>query len=511
MPYNNETKVMGGDAAHDMTTELCFMPPNGPFDGESMESMVTGTLTSKYDVDWIALEMSEGKEYTFTIAGDDVLTDTVLTLYDSKGGVIMTMDDVDMDGDGRADSLHPTIEYTPEAGTGTQKYFIAVSAYTGNPGTNVIMAPASYTVTANEMVLPDPTEGSMITGTDTPDDPATTDVDESAVDDKLRGTDMNDMISGLNGNDSLYGMAGDDELNGGDGDDLLSGGPGADKINGGDGTDTVEYSYSQMGVTINLATGTATGGDAEGDTLGDDIENVIGSMHDDTLTGTRNENSIWGLGGNDELDGGRRDDKLFGGAGDDDLDGGAGDDELTGGYGADTLTGGDGVDTVSYMGSMMGVTVRLHSNQIMGGDAEGDVFADTATASYTNEDGDEVEVMLPDFIHLNGSGMADVLAGDFRNNIIKGGGGDDKIYGGPNPEDAHEMNSGITNADMLYGQGGNDMIFGGAGVDTLRGGAGDDMLHGGPGADMLFGGSGSDMIYADDDDTMIVGGEAAHR
>ena len=42
-----------------------------------------------------------------------------------------------------------------------------------------------------------------------------------------------------------------------------------------------------------------------------------------------------------------------------------------------TLTGGDGVDTASYGGSMMGVTVRLHSQQAMGGDAEGDTWGDT--------------------------------------------------------------------------------------------------------------------------------------
>ena len=490
MPYRNESKLMTQDAPADVSTELCFNPPNGPFDGESAESKVTGTLTSKFDVDWIALEMSEGKEYTLTLAGSETLTDTRIRLLDSKGNEIMALDDIDMDGNGVADSLHPVIKFTPEAGSGTQKYHIEVSAFTGNPGTNVITAPAAWTLTADEMALPDPTDGAVILG--------------GMGDDKLRGTPRNDTISGAEGNDSLSGNAGDDVLNGGDGADLLSGGPGADEINGGDGTDTLDYSDSQMGVTINLTDGTARGGDADGDTIGSDIENVRGSMHDDTLTGTRGDNSIWGLGGDDELDGGRRDDTLFGGAGDDDLDGGAGDDTLIGGYGADTLTGGTGADTVSYVGSLMGVTVRLHSQQAMGGDAEGDVFADTFTTSYTNEDGDEVEVTLPDFIHLTGSGMADILAGDFRDNTIMGGGGDDKIYGGPSPADAHEM-SGITNMDTLMGQGGDDTIFGGAGADTLMGGAGNDVLNGGPGVDTAWGGRGSDLIHADADDVNIYG------
>ena len=45
----------------------------------------------------------------------------------------------------------------------------------------------------------------------------------------------------------------------------------------------------------------------------------------------------------------------------------------------DTLTGGEGDDTASWAGSMMGVTVRLHTGQVMGGDAEGDTWGDMVT------------------------------------------------------------------------------------------------------------------------------------
>ena len=91
-------------------------------------------------------------------------------------------------------------------------------------------------------------------------------------------------------------------------------------------------------------------------------------------------------------------------------------------------------------------------------------------------------------------------------NTIMGGGGDDKIYGGPNPADADkESDAGLTNADTLMGQGGNDMIFGGVGNDTLHGGDGDDMLNGGAGNDTFWGGHGSDMIYADAADRVIYG------
>ena len=77
--------------------------------------------------------------------------------------------------------------------------------------------------------------------------------------------------------------------------------------------------------------------------------------------------------------------------------------------------------------------------------------------------------MVADIEHLTGSANDDILAGDLRNNTIMGGGGNDKIYGGPNPADADkESDAGLTNADTLMGQGGDDMIFGGVGADTLQ-------------------------------------------
>ena len=451
-----------------------------------------GSLDPKTDEDWIRIELTAGMVYTIGLSGrgDDGSADTILKLFDSKGGHIATNDD--MEG-----SLNSELVFTPEQ-SGT--YYISASAYTANPSQD---NSGDYMVTVTEMDPPDPTVGKDIMGT--PDDPDTLDVDESIANDKLSGTDAGEMISGLGGNDTLNGGAGDDTLDGGAGDDLLNGGPGADTLMGGAGDgDTISYGYSPAGVTINLDDGTARGGNADGDTIvdmGEDrVENVIGSEHDDVITGNRYVNSLWGRGGNDELDGLRGNDMLFGGSGDDDLDGGRGDDTLEGGYGADVLTGGDGDDdTASYAGSMMGVTVRLHNSKAMGGDAEGDTFGGTVEATYTDMDDEEQTVMLPDIANLTGSANADVLAGDFRDNIIKGGGGDDKIYGGPG--------GGVdsTNADTLMGEGGNDMIFGGAGGDTLMGGAGNDMLVGGAGADTYMGGAGSDMIYADAMDTVING------
>ena len=489
MPYKNESMLMG-DAANDTSTQLCFSPPEGPF---GRGNQVTGTIGAG-DEDWIAIKLTEGNEYTITVGGDTVdgrLNDSVLKLMDGKGGLISMNDDTDA----AKGMLGSTLKFTPEAGSGTQVYFISVSGYTGNPGANNT---GGYTVNVEEVAVLPAGEGADIMAT-------------SDNDHKLTGTDDSESIAGMGGNDTLIGLGGDDTLSGGGGNDLLNGGPGADTLKGGAGEmDTISYDYSPAGVTINLGDGTARGGDADGDTIvdmGDDrIENVRGSMHDDILIGNTSKNSLWGLGGNDELDGGRRDDKLFGGDGDDILDGGAGEDMLEGGYGADMLTGGEDSDTASYSMSMMGVTVRLHSGQAMGGDAEGDMWNLSETVEYQDGDEEMQEATVADIENLTGSGNDDILAGDLRDNVIMGGGGDDKIYGGPNPADADkEGNSRLTNADTLHGGGGNDMLFGGVGADTLKGDAGNDMLNGGSGADRLYGGYGSDMIYADTMDTVING------
>lgn len=489
MPYKDEMMVMGGDAPADITTQLCFNPPEGPFPPGNT-NIVTGTISDNSDEDWIAIKLTAGVLYTFNLSGVDhdaadategAAKDTILKLYDAKGGFIKQNDDAD----GPKGKLDSTFQFVPEE-SGT--YFLSASVFAANLGAD---NSGGYQVTVTQQAagIPDPIEGG----------------DEA---DKLRGTDAGEKISGMGGNDSLFGLGGNDVLSGGAGDDLLVGGMGGDTLNGGEGEDTISYNTSLEGVTINLTDGSARGGDADGDTIGDDIENVVGSGHDDVLTGNRGPNKLHGLAGNDTLDGDEGNDELNGGAGDDVLDGGDEDDTLVGGPGADTLTGGQGDDTVSYAGSMMGVEVRLHANRADGGDAKGDVFADTTTNTYTiDTDPDPEETVeeqvtetVPDFIHLTGSVMADVLAGDSRGNTIKGGGGDDMIYGGPGG--SHDDSD---NDDMLHGEGGNDKIYGGKGRDTLDGGPGNDLLVGGSGEDTYMAGAGSDMIYADRAD---IGGTA---
>ena len=160
-------------------------------------------------------------------------------------------------------------------------------------------------------------------------------------------------LSGSNFRDVLTGTNADNVITGGAGNDTIAGGAGGDTLmGGGDPGDTLSYASSAAGVTIDLSTDTATGGDAANDSFSG-FANVTGSNKLDSLTGDGNANALHGNGGNDTLVGNAGADSLFGGIGNDVLNGGtendrlqgdAGNDQLIGGSGDDTLLGNDGTD-----------------------------------------------------------------------------------------------------------------------------------------------------------------------
>jgi Ca2+-binding RTX toxin-like protein len=148
-----------------------------------------------------------------------------------------------------------------------------------------------------------------------------------------------------------------DQITGDGGNNVIEGAGGADVLVGGLGVDTLNFiaTTSGSGVTINLLTTEATGGDATGDVISG-FENITGSRYADNLTGDNTSNRLDGQGGNDMLFGLGGDDTLIGGDGDDTLDGGsgvnqffgdAGNDTINGGANNDTLNGGIGNDTLS--------------------------------------------------------------------------------------------------------------------------------------------------------------------
>jgi Ca2+-binding RTX toxin-like protein len=207
--------------------------------------------------------------------------------------------------------------------------------------------------------------------------------------DYFNGGGGNDVLDGGNDGDILYGEAGDD---------TIIGGAGQDYLDGGSGIDTVVYTGSTGGVTINLTSGTATGGDGDGPVQ------IVGrgtAIRHDILVGF--ENAV----------GSSVDDHLIGNAQANELSGGTGDDTLTGGGGADRLNGGAGRDTADYSDATSGVRLTL-----TGGKSGGDryVSIENLAGSGFND-------------RLTGNGAANVLTGHGGNDTIDGGRGDDTLLG----------------------------------------------------------------------------------
>ncbi len=287
---------------------------------------------------------------------------------------------------------------TMKGGVGNDVYYVDAASdvvtENGSEGNDTVVSSlASYTLGSNVENLTVDTLGGNAIG--------------NGLSNVLRGNAVGNSMHGLVGADTLYGLAGDDTLAGNEDGDL---------IDGGDGIDRLFYEYSNGGVTVNLGTGSVSGGHATGDTiLG--IEYVSGSLsYADNITGDAGANALWGHGGNDTLNGGD------------------GNDTLEGGDGNDSLIGGSGQDMAFYGNSNAGININLGSGTASGGHAAGDTLSG-------------IEI-------IGGSSYADAIAGDGLANYLNGSGGN----------------------DTLYGADGNDTMVGGAGADNLNGGNGTDML-----------------------------------
>ena len=422
-----------------------------------------GELDGRWDIDWIRVELVEGKPYqiSLTITGDNPEADSILSVVNSEGKVVAANDDIDF----AAGNLNSQVRFfLDEPGV----YYIIAESFRGNP--------TKRTWGAYSLVIGD-----------------------REAKDAENGPGM-----GSEDDDVLVGSDADDELAGGKGDDWLLGEAGGDALAGGEGNDFASYRTSDTGVEVSLRDGAARGGNAEGDRFigteiieypdagGEtqemtvpDIEGLVGSEYGDILEGSYAGNWLFGLGGDDKLNGSEGDDRLVGGTGDDRLAGGTGDDVLAGNAGADVLVGGEGadllrggagIDVASYETSNVGVIVRLYDGTTRRGHAEGDRFIGIDVIEYTNAEGELQQREAPDIEGLVGSDHGDVLIGDLRDNRLDGGAGNDTLRGDPGD-----------------GSGGADLLNGGPGADRLYGGVGDDALEGGPGADRFWGGPGYDF------------------
>ena len=310
-------------------------------------------------------------------------------------------------------------------------------------------------------------------------------------DDVELGSDFGDVLAGFQGNDTLWGNGGDDqlegwsgndEIHGGDGNDNLLGGAGDDTLDGGNDFDWANYWNAPGAVTVNLASGTATG--AAGNDVLIGIENVGGSNFDDILVG----------------------DAFF--------------NQFTGGLGNDFINGGDGQDWANYWDATSGVIVDLNAGRAFGGAGNDTLIGieNVGGSSHNDTIFGSMAATAPGTPggNLRGELGDDSIVGGASNEFISGGAGNDFIEGGLGIDTADyqytaatggvnvnlatgvvtgaEGNDTLSGIENVTGTNFDDTIVGNAANNFLQGFAGNDVLQGGAGSDFLVGGTGSDTI-----------------
>ena len=383
----------------------------------------------------------------------------------------------------------------------------------------------------------------------------------------VAGNDTLVQIENLVGTDGygdwLTGGAGDNRLEGWGGNDTLMGRQGADTLVGGQGFDTASYTAALAGVTVDLAAGTASGGDGA-DTLSG-IESVLGSDHGDSLAGGTGAETLDGRNGDDNIAGGRGDDTLIGGSGSDCARYSSAAGSVTVDLAAGTASGADGVDTLSGFEKVIGGLIygdtlsgdaganilqgwggddllrgRAGNDTLDGGagsdrasydDASGTVHVYLDLGTAYGAAGSDTLTQIED---LTGSAFDDTLAGDSGVNHVDGGDGDDNIYGrggqdvldgGDGTDTANywdapsfvyvDLGSGaadfgagydtLANFENVGGSSWDDQLIGDARVNAISGSGGADTIVGQGDADVLTGGAGADIfmynavLEADDD------------
>ena len=193
-------------------------------------------------------------------------------------------------------------------------------------------------------------------------------------------------------------------------------------VHGGAGIDTADYSASYEAVTVDLnlqldslltSASSApvtlqyqSGGHATSDVLFN-IENLTGSIYNDTLKGDKGSNTF------------------------------------IGGIGVDNIDGGAGMDTASYATSNEGVSVSL--SLITGGGGGVQAASRFNSAGIRVNNADATGDVLANIESLIGSDFGDNLTGDLNANKLEG----------------------LAGSDIISGQGGADMLVGGMGADSL--------------------------------------------
>nr|VFJ56002.1 MAG: hypothetical protein BECKDK2373B_GA0170837_105523 [Candidatus Kentron sp. DK] len=303
-----------------------------------------------------------------------------------------------------------------------------------------------------------------------------------------------------------------DTIQTGDGGDILIGGNGADRLDGGAGDDLILGDNARLDMNHGDVVGLIDHGHP-GNAYGNTHHDGWFDHHGNHLQPfeIRGLNVLAdGIGGDDTLKGGAGDDLIYGQHGNDTyayIGGGLGHDYLIESVGSDGRTA-DLHDRLDFSGFIGAVDIDLGggSDGHSDGGSDGDDHYYHGNHARTINDG-VTDGALNLELHFNGDAFEDVtggayddkIHGNWRNNTLIGGGGDDELKGEGGD-------------DVLLGFAGSDTLDGGTGLDILDGGDGDDQLKvandhkNDPEGDVLLGGAGDDDIRGGKQAALLVGG-----
>ena len=279
---------------------------------------------------------------------------------------------------------------------------------TGNGQTRVsyLHATAGVTATFTQNSWTSSTSG----GSGTVVGDASTGTDTFTGVNSVRGTNFNDTFTGSN---NPFGTA--ENFEGLGGNDIINGGLGFDRA-------VYNFAHDGVGITVNLADGTVTGGPDTGTDTLQGIEGIWGTEFADIYNAGATTLNPGGFSptstnaGNSPISSSNPGASNF--------------NEFEGGGGNDTITG-NGNTRIAYYHSTGGVVVTLGDNNTVHGSAIG--------ASTGTDD------IVKGVNAVRGSEFNDIITGNAVNNVLEG-------------------------------QGGNDVLNGAAGNDTLTGGTGSDIF-----------------------------------
>ncbi|MBV2147706.1 type I secretion C-terminal target domain-containing protein [Sphingobium sp. AS12] len=162
-----------------------------------------------------------------------------------------------------------------------------------------------------------------------------------------------------------------------------------------------------------------------------------------------------------------------------------------------TIWDGGGNDTLNAGASQVSAEIDLRQGRFssIGNTATGlSEIAKDEDASSSDPDPGNVAIAFNAIIeNATGSNQDDTLIGNAWNNVLRGGAGNDYIYGDGEVYDSN-VGYGAVSGEHHSGNGAHIAAADGSGADTLYGGGGDDHIWGGDGNDTLWGESGSNVL-----------------